>query len=216
MHGSTERRLQLHQTFTQIHLQRWVPCIACLKEGDTSLPSLLANIYGTGRDILFNADAIKSLSEPSYLKTLFAAIPMSEASLQALPKLLQSFASASRRHKALFGQETSALAAARTAAMVFYAHCADYIRGAPAKLLDISHLSRLALLRVVEEESLLGLGQTDGQQAIRREVDLCISGLPLNDSCQFFLGVIVSGNLTPRSRRGLRSPPRCPCRRIAS
>lgn len=62
--------------------------------------------------------------------------------------------------------------------MLFFASCTDYIRNSPNTLSQAACAARLALLRVVETESLLGFGQTDDQQVIRREVALCISALP--------------------------------------
>lgn len=172
----------MHQTFTQAHIQRWIICVARSK-GQGSDSALHTDLYHTGRDILFNADTLKGLSEPSSLKAMFASLPVTESSLLALPKLLQYFATASRKNRTLFGQGTSALTAARTVAISFFAACADYIRSAPRELFQTACVARLGLLGIVEEESLLGFDQAEGQKTIQREVGLCISALPSNSTC---------------------------------
>ncbi|VDB84507.1 unnamed protein product [Peniophora sp. CBMAI 1063] len=177
-HHSYNKR-KVYQMFMQAHLQQWVVCIACSEE--ESGYALLAEIYRTGQEILFNVETIKHLSDPSALEALFASLAMSEASLKALSKLLLSFIAASRKNRALFGQNaSSASTAARAAAMLFYAQCAEYLRSATNELSEVAWISRLALLRVIERESLLGFGQADGQQSIRKEVGLYIDTLPLD------------------------------------
>ncbi|KZV77619.1 hypothetical protein PENSPDRAFT_621174 [Peniophora sp. CONT] len=195
-HSSNKKKL--YQTFTQSHLQSWVVCVACLKMED-SASALITDVYRTGREILFNADTLKSLSEPSFLKTLLASFPVTEPSLQALPKLLQAFAVATRKQRTLFGQGTSAQTAARAVAMLFFATCTDYVRSAPSELSTAACVARLALLRIVEEESLLGFGQMEGQQAMQKEVGLCISALP-SDSTPSSDSVVLLESLCVVSR----------------
>lgn len=202
--GLAEPPTQIHQTFTQTHLQRWVACVACLK-GDGSLPALLNDMYHTGRDILFNPDTLKSMSEPSSLKAMLASMSVTEASLQALPKLLQSYAEATRKHRILFGQGPSAPAAARVVAMLFFSICADYARSAPSALFGASCEARLAMLRVVEDESFLGFGQVDGQQAIRREVALCISAIPSDSIRESVIDTLTLGTDLSHSNHRLSS-----------
>ncbi|TFY72617.1 hypothetical protein EVG20_g369 [Dentipellis fragilis] len=180
--SNSSNKKKLYQSFLQNHFTKWLHCVVPTDAADGDA-TISADIYTAGTEILFNVDVLKLFSDTTLPKDFTDAIELSALShplvtVGALPKIFRSFSqSVKRSRSALFGHADGSIVEARHAAVRFYAFCETLLEKLERIQDNAAWKTRVALLEVVETESLFSTDHVEAEASLKHVVEACVAAL---------------------------------------
>ncbi|KAI0252608.1 hypothetical protein BJV78DRAFT_324558 [Lactifluus subvellereus] len=181
--SNSSNKKKLSQAFMTSHIGVWLSFTS--KERAT-YSAIRTEICDVGVELLFNVDSLKQIAESTRAKPLFEALQTHISSssphlLSNLPFLMTAFTNAIKKRRSLFSSGDSPIADAHSLAMLFFSSCEEILRGVGTLHGTQVWQSRLDLLKVVEDESLLSPRSEDTAVLLKEEVGSCVECLTSAD-----------------------------------
>jgi hypothetical protein len=156
-------------------------CVSVQAESCGIYRSLLDNIDAVGIEVLFSLDILRQNRESGGANPLFDRLEEMTVScplllLEVLPHILILFVRSTKRHRlALYPQGSNRGTEGFADRMAFFASCHSLLNRTVA--LEKTWSTRLALLSIVEKESLFSTTQRDNEESLKQVAELAIAAL---------------------------------------
>jgi len=179
--------VQIYAAFLQNHLVSWLECIFTPGRDERD-HGLVSEMYSAGIETLFNLDILRTAEDNKCDRALKDALAEALASfpavsLDAMPRMFESFIQTIKRHKsALFGQGSNHTAGnvatqVQAVGIAFFSMCGELLASAPNGEDDRIWKTRIALLVIVDAENLYNVRDEHATHTLRQCGEISVEAL---------------------------------------